>query len=109
MLEARAVVVAGDAFRTPQLLWASGIRPEALGRYLNDQPQIMLASLLDERYIPDDVEFPAELPRSATTTPGGGAIVPVSGVSWVPYAADPPVPRSRSCSWMRRPCRSIRV
>ena len=30
-----AVVVAADAFHTPQLLWASGIRPRALGRYLN--------------------------------------------------------------------------
>jgi choline dehydrogenase-like flavoprotein len=30
-----AVVVAADAFHTPQLLWASGIRPRALGRHLN--------------------------------------------------------------------------
>lgn len=38
-VEASAVVVAADALRTPQLLWASGIRPEALGRHLNDQPK----------------------------------------------------------------------
>lgn len=30
------VVVCADAIRTPQLLFASGIRPEALGRYLNE-------------------------------------------------------------------------
>ena len=30
-----------DALRTPQLLWASGTRPDALGRYLNDQAQVV--------------------------------------------------------------------
>lgn len=33
---ARMVAVAADSLRTPQLLWASGIRPRALGHYLND-------------------------------------------------------------------------
>ncbi len=87
---ARAVVVAADAFRTPQLLWASGIRPEALGRYLTEHPQVMAASLLDERYVPADAPVDADLPVTAAAAPGGGAIVPVSGVSWVPYAADRP-------------------
>jgi choline dehydrogenase-like flavoprotein len=34
--EADIIVVAADSLRTPQLLWASGIRPRALGHYLND-------------------------------------------------------------------------
>jgi choline dehydrogenase-like flavoprotein len=34
-IRARAVVVCADAHRTPQLLFASGIRPPALGRHLN--------------------------------------------------------------------------
>jgi choline dehydrogenase-like flavoprotein len=33
-----AVVVAADAFHTPQLLWASDIRPTALGCYLTEHP-----------------------------------------------------------------------
>ncbi|RFU18848.1 GMC oxidoreductase [Geodermatophilus marinus] len=37
-VRADAVVLAADALRTPQLLWASGIRPEALGRYLTEHP-----------------------------------------------------------------------
>jgi choline dehydrogenase-like flavoprotein len=37
---ADAVVVAADALRTPQLLWASGIRPFALGRHLTEHPLI---------------------------------------------------------------------
>jgi pyranose oxidase len=89
-LTARAVLVAADAWRTPQLLWASGVRPEALGRYLTEHPQIMAASVLDERYVPADAPVDAALPTTAAAAPGGGAIVPVSGVSWVPYAADRP-------------------
>ncbi|MFF0464817.1 GMC oxidoreductase [Streptomyces mexicanus] len=71
---ARAVVVAADALRTPQLLWASGIRPPALGRYLNDQHQVVLAARLAD-----------------VTDPGAGeaghatAAARHSGVSWVPY------------------------
>jgi pyranose oxidase len=87
----RAVVVAADAFRTPQLLWASGVRPAALGRYLNDQPQVMAASRLDDAHVPADApRASAGTAASSATTPGGGAIVPLSGVSWVPYAADRP-------------------
>ncbi len=76
---ARAVVVAADALRTPQLLHASGVRPPALGRYLNDQPQIVHAVRL-----PDDV-VAAHRAVTGRTRDEDGAIVPQSGVSWVPY------------------------
>ena len=71
---ARFVVVAADALRTPQVLWASGIRPAALGRYLNDQTQVVFASRLR------DVSAPAEEPAEA------GVLSETSGVSWVPYS-----------------------
>lgn len=73
VVRARHVVVAGDALRTPQLLWASGIRPTALGRYLNDQPQTVFAVRLR------DVAEPAD------DTADDTAITPQSGVSWVPF------------------------
>jgi pyranose oxidase len=89
-IPARAVVVAADAFRTPRLLHVSGIRPQALGRYLTEHPQIMAASVLDEKHVPADALIDVALPVTAAAAPGGGAIIPVSGVSWVPYAADRP-------------------
>ncbi|SFT07867.1 GMC oxidoreductase [Saccharopolyspora flava] len=70
-IRARRVVVAADALRTPRLLWASGVRPEALGRHLNDQPQVIFAVRLR------DV-------RAEEGTPGR------SGVSWVPFTDEQP-------------------
>jgi pyranose oxidase len=37
-VEADNYIVAANAIGTPQLLWASGIRPDPLGRYLTEQP-----------------------------------------------------------------------
>lgn len=41
VVAAGAVAVAADAVRTPQLLWASGIRPAALGRYVGEHFQLL--------------------------------------------------------------------
>ncbi|KJL45796.1 GMC oxidoreductase [Microbacterium trichothecenolyticum] len=76
-IDAPVVVVAADAFRTPQLLWASGIRPPALGRYLNDQPQVVHAVKL--RDVP---------PQAASRA--AGPIDEASGVSWVPFTVAEP-------------------
>jgi choline dehydrogenase-like flavoprotein len=77
-ITARAFFVAADALRTPQLLWASEIRPPALGRYLNDHTQVVSAVTLD--------------PRLVRRENGGAGAVrdaedPVVGVFWVPYTA----------------------
>ncbi len=47
VIEAATTVVCADTFRTPQLLFASGIRPEALGRHLNEHAFITGRVLLD--------------------------------------------------------------
>lgn len=73
VVTARFVVVAADALRTPQLLWASGIRPDALGRTLNDQPQMVFAARLR------DVE------PTVVEAAVAGTLSEQSGVSWVPF------------------------
>lgn len=73
-VEADAVFVAGDSIRTPQLLFKSGIRPQALGRYLNDHGQVLgLAEL------PEDVHADSEVVEKY------GSLTSYSGVSWIPY------------------------
>jgi choline dehydrogenase-like flavoprotein len=81
VVRARFVVVAADALRTPQVLFASGIRPQALGRYLNDQPQVVFAVRLR------DVE-PMSL--SDEDLRRRNEIVGEGGVSWVPYTNEEP-------------------
>lgn len=46
-IEAGTVVVAADALHSPQVLFASGIRPKALGHYLNEHFQVGLMVELD--------------------------------------------------------------
>ncbi|VXC24269.1 Choline dehydrogenase-like flavoprotein [Arthrobacter sp. 9AX] len=75
-VHAKAVVVAADSFRTPRLLHVSGVRPSALGHYLNDHPQILGLARLDERFVPDAA-------RARRTQ--GPALDQLSGVSWIPY------------------------
>ncbi|MFE7846166.1 GMC oxidoreductase [Microbacterium sp. NPDC057407] len=78
-VRARFVVVAADALRTPQLLWASGIRPPALGRYLNDQAQIVFAVRIR------DLEQTADDQAAGST-----GLSEYSGVTWVPFTDDMP-------------------
>ena len=75
---ARYVVVGADALRTPQLLWASGIRPAALGRYLNDQAQVVFASRL------------RDVSTEHALAAADGALSEQSGVAWVPYTDEAP-------------------
>ena len=78
------VVVAADAFRSPQLLWASGIRPQALGRYLTEHPVVISTVALEgermSRFASED-ELDAELARRAVS-----AADPVAAVNRIPFS-----------------------
>jgi pyranose oxidase len=81
---ADAVVVAGDAFRSPQLLWASGIRPKALGHYLTEHPVVISTVALDadkmERFASES-DLDAELARRAQNPAD-----PVAAVNRIPFS-----------------------
>ena len=82
---AKVVIVAADALRTPRLLWASGIRPAALGRYLNDQPQVVAAVNVS---IPDTGPERGYGARQAELNYGQGKGDQrdlLAGVAWVPF------------------------
>jgi choline dehydrogenase-like flavoprotein len=74
VVKAATVVVACDSLHSPQLLYASGIRPEALGRYINDhyivsqisemQTDVPMASM---SWIPSTTEFPYSVTIAATS------------------------------------------
>jgi choline dehydrogenase-like flavoprotein len=73
---ARFVVVAADSLRSPQLLSASGIRPTALGHYLNEHTMTTSTLQLDA-----SLRSAIEGAEKASD----GAVDLLAGVSWVPY------------------------
>ncbi len=50
-VSADTFVVAGGPFLTPRLLWQSGIRPEALGRFLNENPIVSCRVVLNNEIV----------------------------------------------------------
>jgi choline dehydrogenase-like flavoprotein len=80
-VRAKVVVVAADALRTPQLLWASGIRPAALGRYLNDQPQVVAAASVR---LPGDGTGASRADLNYGEGAGDQRDL-LAGVAWVPF------------------------
>nr|WP_274636074.1 GMC oxidoreductase [Microbacterium bovistercoris] len=94
------VVVAGDAFRSPQLLWASGIRPRALGRYLTEHHVVISTVALDgarmSRLVTDD-ELGRELARRAQNPAD-----PVGAVNRIPFS-EPDHPISLQVMYAENP------
>ena len=77
-VRASQVIVCADAIRTPQLLFASSIRPDALGRYLNEHYFLTGQVLAD----PERLGF--ELATLAPPTD----LEWVSDCLWVPHSDD---------------------
>lgn len=83
-LPADLVVVAADAFRTPQLLWASGIRPTALGHYLTEHPVVISTVALDGEKMgrfATEADLETELARRALNPAD-----PVGAVNRIPFS-----------------------
>ncbi|KQP56881.1 GMC oxidoreductase [Agreia sp. Leaf283] len=83
-IEASVTIVCADVMRTPQLLFASGIRPEALGRYLNEHAFVTSRVLMDlDRFGLTLDELPRALEGEFATDslwlPQNGAAQPFHG------------------------------
>ena len=84
VVEAAVTVVCADTFRTPQLLHASGIRPAALGRYLNEHAFLTGRVLMDlDRFGLAVEDLPTALPGEfcvdSLWLPQNGAAQPFHG------------------------------
>ena len=80
-VEAKIVILAADPLRTPQLLWASGIRPKALGHYLNEHPFVFTFVELDKDLVKKFA------PNSQSSAVSRKTPDPTVGVFWVPFDA----------------------
>lgn len=79
VLHARSVAVAADTLRTPQLLFASGVRPPALGRYLNEH------AFLTGQVIVDHARFGLRLQDLPRPRVGEWLV----GSYWLPHSGKP--------------------
>lgn len=63
-ISADTFIVAGGSLLTPRLLWQSGIRPYALGRYLNDNLEVSSTVIVNQSIIDAVREMPDNPSRS---------------------------------------------
>lgn len=94
------VVVAADSFRSPQLLWASGIRPAALGHYLTEHHVVITTVALDEermRRFATEEDLADELARRAKNPAD-----PVGAVNRIPFS-EPDHPFSLQVMYAENP------
>ena len=57
-VKANTYIVCCNAYLTPQVLFASGIRPDALGRYLTEQPMSFSQIVLKQEIVDSIVDHP---------------------------------------------------
>lgn len=80
------VVVAADSLRTPQLLFASGVRLRALGHYLNEHPQVSI--MAEVHGLGSDTVHEGEVGNATAMSDSTAVAVAASGVTWIPYAGE---------------------
>jgi hypothetical protein len=81
-IRARIFVIAADALRTPQLLWKSGFRTMAMGRYLNDQPQSVCSIRIKANLVTDSADI-----MRRNYGPNLSALDDsLLGIYWVPFS-----------------------
>jgi pyranose oxidase len=104
-IEAQIVVVAGDAFRTPQLLWKSGFRMTSLGHYLNDHPQSVCTVKLRS-------DLAIESSRSCESLRDNSAaagVDPMLGMYWIPFTLPEHPFQGQIAHWTSSPLRQANV
>lgn len=77
-IRAKVVVVACDALRTPQLLWASKIRPPGLGRYLNVPALVVCRAQLADETARASVKRSGGMSRDPSD--------PTTSMLWIPFS-----------------------
>lgn len=104
-VSAARVVVCADGLRTPQVLFASGIRPRALGHHLNEHFQmtafLMLADEFDPARYPLDDENLAgvRIPFSDARPMQGGVVTLANSPYKVELGEDLPISRLGVVVW----------
>lgn len=89
-VRAGRVVVCADGLRTPQVLFASGVRPRALGHYLNEHFQMASTLVLDDEFAPGAYEAAPKslgsvlVPFSDARPMQGGILVPAASAYKIP-------------------------
>jgi len=95
-IHANAFVVACNAYLTPQLLWASGIRPDPLGRYLTEQPMAFCQIVLRQDHVDaviDDPRFRDRVVRHREEHPEDPVPIPLGEAEpqvWIPVSQHRP-------------------
>lgn len=92
------VIAAADALRTPQLLWASGIRPPALGHYLSDHPGVFSVVAIDGDKLEGRLTL-EQIAQERARMAAAGTSDPVAAVLRVPYS-EPDHPYSSQILYM---------
>jgi pyranose oxidase len=95
-IKANAYVVACNAYLTPQVLWASGIRPAPLGHYLTEQPMAFTQIVLRQDHVDalaEDTRFAQRIRDYRQHHPEDPIPIPASDPEpqvWIPVSEGRP-------------------